>query len=310
MKILFVYRGYGSGLKNAVVDNQANAIGEHPDVELYTCPIAGGGRHYLTYLLKIRKVVKTNGIDLIHAHYSLSAYVASLAFSGVPVVCSLMGSDVWDKTTTRSFIPFFLKYFWKRTIVKSVAMQEAMPGTIMIPNGVDMINFRPVDRQSAMEKTGFPDNENNLLFVAKVADMPVKNIGLAREALNILQTEFNVQAKLQVLENIDFAELPYYYNARNLLLLTSKTEGSPNVVKEALACNCPVVSTDVGDVKQLIGGIKGCHITTFDARDIAEKIKAVLTFKGKLNAREQIAYLDNNNITEQIIQLYKDVAGK
>ncbi len=307
MNVLFVYRGYGSKLMNAVVDNQARAIAAHPDVRLFTCPIAGGGKNYLKYPGKIRKMVKKHKIDIIHAHYSLSGFVASLAFSGKAVVCSLMGSDVWDKTVSRPFIPFFRRFMWKMTIVKSVQMQEACRGSVMVPNGVDMENFRPFDKSLCFDRSGFDPKDKNILFVAKVADMPVKNIALAQTAVQLLTENYKINAKLQVLENISFPDLPYYYNAADLLLLTSRTEGSPNVVKEALACNCPVVSTDVGDVKELIGEIEGCYITSNEAEDVAEKIKLSLEYKGTINTREKITHLDNKIIAEKIVKLYKDV---
>lgn len=309
MNVLFVYRGYGSKLKNAVVDNQARAIAAHPDVRLFTCPIAGGGKNYLKYPGKIRKMVKKHKIDIIHAHYSLSGFVASLAFSGKAVVCSLMGSDVWDKTVSRPFIPFFRRFMWKMTIVKSSEMEKACRGSVMAPNGVDMENFRPLDKSLCFDRSGFDPKDKNILFVAKVADMPVKNITLAQTAVQLLTENYKINAKLQVLENISFPDLPYYYNAADLLLLTSRTEGSPNVVKEALACNCPVVSTDVGDVKQIIENIDGCFITSFEKEDVAEKIKAAIEYDKPLNAREQISYLDNKVIVEKIVAVYKDAIG-
>ena len=107
--------------------------------------------------------------------------------------------------------------------------------------------------------------------------------------------------------------LNLYYNSADLLLLTSFHEGSPNVIKEAMACNCPIVSTDVGDVKRLFGEYTRClYIHSFDPIDVAEKIKQASSSAkkhGQTNGRERIIELglDSNTIAEKIIEVYNEV---
>jgi glycosyltransferase involved in cell wall biosynthesis len=98
-----------------------------------------------------------------------------------------------------------------------------------------------------------------------------------------------------------------YYNAADVFLLTSQSEGSPNTIKEAMACNCPIVTTNVGDVKTVIGTTKGCYIALHDIRDIADKLKKALYFCSKTTGRERIINLglDSNTIAEKIIKIYK-----
>ena len=96
-------------------------------------------------------------------------------------------------------------------------------------------------------------------------------------------------------------------NAADVLVISSLYEGSPNAVKEALACNTKVVSTDVGDVAELIQGIGGCSLCIATAEDIADKIDNVLNFKEKTNSREKIRFLRSENIARRIKMLYEDI---
>lgn len=102
------------------------------------------------------------------------------------------------------------------------------------------------------------------------------------------------------------------YNC-NVLLLTSKTEGSPQVVKEAMACGCPIVSVDVGDVKERLGGVEGCYVVkSRDPRDLAEALKKALAFEGRTKGRERIVEmrLTNEQVAKRMVEIYEDIIGK
>ena len=101
----------------------------------------------------------------------------------------------------------------------------------------------------------------------------------------------------------------YYYNAAHLLLLTSKTEGSPNVIKEALACNCPIVATNVGDVKDIISNVSGCYICSYNPVNVAEKINNVLHFNKRTIGREKIirSGLDVESISRKLLSYYRKI---
>ena len=106
--------------------------------------------------------------------------------------------------------------------------------------------------------------------------------------------------------------MPLYLNAASLLLLTSKWEGSPNIVKEAMACNIPVVSTKVGDIEYLFENTQGYYYTDSDADKLAEKINYVLNNDIKPNGRQRIIdlKLDSESVANKLIQLYQEVLSK
>ena len=105
-------------------------------------------------------------------------------------------------------------------------------------------------------------------------------------------------------------ELIYkYLNAADVLVLLSNLEGSPNVIKEALVCNCPIVSSDVGDVDERIEGIDGCVLTGFEPAEIAQKIRQVLDFNSRTKGREKSGYLTTDNIATRISDVYNLALG-
>lgn len=301
MNILFVYKGP----KNPIVDAQVNSIIKK-GVNVTKFPLKiFNPLNYLTEYIRLVRFLNRQKIDVIHAHYSYSGIIAGLTFS--KTICSLMGSDVFSqRRLILRLTYFFHKYIWKKTIVKSKAMQEIFPQSTIIPNGVNLEMFRPIDRAEAIKRTSLDQTFKNIIFVVEKYHRNSKNFQLATLACSDYLDRTNTNLVLVTDKNQN--ELVYYYNAADVLLLTSLSEGSPNTIKEAMACNCPIVSTNVGDVKKVMGDAKGCYITSFDPKDVAGKLEKVLTFSGKTNGRERIKRLklDAKNTAGKIIRVYKN----
>ena len=131
-----------------------------------------------------------------------------------------------------------------------------------------------------------------------------KNYALAKKAIALL-TKYDVN--LIELKGYKRDEVNQLLNACDLALLPSKSEGSPQFIKEAMACNCPIISTDVGDVKDVIKNTKGCYITSYIPADVANKIKMALNFGKRTEGRGQIEHLDNRLIAARIVDVYKKI---
>jgi len=134
----------------------------------------------------------------------------------------------------------------------------------------------------------------------------VKNPALAKEAMeNVADAEF------VELRGYNRKEVNLLMNAADCLLMTSHREGSPQVVKEALACGTPIVSVDVGDVKDVVSGTEGCYIAERNPDDISDKIRQALAFKGKTNGRQRIIDLGLNNelVANRLVSIYNQVLG-
>lgn len=311
MNILFVSSG-NKGI-NPIIQAQGESL-KNIGVQVEYLPIVGKGIWgYLMNVPAVRRRFAKGGFDLVHAHYSLCGLVAALTNKFVPkkkkrlIVMSLMGSDVKGGGFWLSIIRWFVKHMWAVTIVKSEDMKNSLgiDSAHVIPNGVDTELFRPLDQEECRDKLGWEPDMKHVLFGADPA-REVKNFPLAQSAFSQLALG-NVEMK--TLGQVPHDEIPLYLNACDVLLLTSKWEGSPNIIKEAMACNTPIVCTDVGDVRWLLEGVDGCYVSTHDVDNIAEKIKLALDYGKRTNARERLVelQLDSESVAERIVDLYKSL---
>ena len=302
VRVLFVYRAYGQNRHNPVVQNQiVSLIKQSVDIVEYQIT-SGGIQGYLKAIFGIYRTVRMTQPDLIHAHYSYSGFVSALLSWKLPFICSLMGSDVNKASkTSHSVLKWFIRYIWSETIVKSKNMY--LPGARVIPNGIDLKIFAPMNQRKAQEKCKWNKTLKHVLFVATDPEAPVKNISLVYEVFDLLDAGY----ELHVISNASMNELNIYYNAADVLLLTSFAEGSPNVVKEAMACNCPVLSTDVGDVKKLFDQSKNNKIISFNSHSIKNEIIAITQSENRSDGRQYLEAVKEEYISGKIINIYKNI---
>lgn len=265
---------------------------------------------YLKSIVQYRKVLKNRELDLVHAHYGLSAFVAAFQHK-VPLISTFHGCDVNrnDLNLISSFAAFFSKanIFVSEELKKKIFIKTPAKNS-MIPCGIDLSQFQPTDKAHSRIMLKIKSLKKIILF-ASAKDVPVKNFELAKRAC-----EKFPEADLLELSEKSREEVSLLMNSCDLFLMTSLREGSPQTIKEALACNCPIVSTDVGDVKKSIAGVDGCYITSFDPEDVAEKIKLALNFSettGRTNGRSRImeSGLDSKTIALKILEVYRKVLG-
>jgi len=305
MKVLFISSGNTDSGINPVVYNQGESL-KKIGLEIDYFPVIGRGwKGYFKNIPKLKNRLKQENYDLCHAHYSLSGYAASLA-GAKPLIVSLMGSDIFETGFQQTLIKGFKFLFWDACLVKSNGMkhQLGINSVQVIPNGVDLEKFRIIERGKALIKTGFSGDYFNILFLADPSRRE-KNYDLALKAVELLPAEL---CKLHTIYNLDNNLVPYYLNAADCLLLTSYWEGSPNVIKEAMACNCSFVATDVGDVREIAGGCKGCHITSgWEPAEVAAKLEFVRNKAGKSKGRTRIKELglDADKIGEKLKSIYE-----
>lgn len=324
MKVLFVYSGNSKSGRNAIIERQAESLRKYK-IEVVLFPLSEKGLiGYVKFLIKLKQHLKDNHFSIIHAHYGLSAIVALFARNGQKLVVSFMGDDlvgtnlITGKISIKSKVLIKIncllaRYFYDFVIVKSNEMKEKLlKGTIhaLIPNGVDISSFYSIDRKTAKEKLGINSLDNIVLF-ASDPERIEKNFKLAHTAVSLIN---NPHLKLRTVHGVSSETLLLHYNAADTLLLTSYHEGSPNVVKEAMACNCPIVSTNVGDVEWLFENLEGHYITSFNAHEIASKIQSAIHYRDKYQFTKGKGKLlklklDSNSVAKEIITVYEKTLG-
>lgn len=282
-------------------------------IELEYFAIQGKGFiGYMRNLPELKRIIKSFNPDLVHAHYSLSAATASSVCRKAMVV-SLMGSDTVVSLPMKLIIRLLSALKWKAILVKSEGMRRniGICSSIVIPNGVDTEYWYQLEQTECKKKIGYDIQRKQVIWLANPMRYS-KNIELANQALQKVQ---DTDIEFKVVYDIPHDKVLYHLNAADVILLTSRWEGSPNVIKEAMACNCPIVSTDVGDVRQVIGETEGCFITTFEPDDVARKIQLALNFaeqRGRTRGRERILELglDSETIARKLISIYRQVVAE
>ncbi len=265
-----------------------------------------GFKGYLNNLSALKQRIKVFRPDVVHAHYGLSGLLANFQRKA-PVVVTYHGSDINEPGVRRFSKMAMLLSSWN-VFVSRKTMEIARPKNhySLLPCGIDMTELQLVGKKEARRRMHLNESNCYVLF-AGAFDNPVKNAPLAKEVMKLLGDD---NAELVELKGYSREEVTLLMCAADAFLMTSFSEGSPQVVKEAMACGCPIVSVDVGDVGERTEGVDGCYVTTSsNAQELAVLLKKAVSFEGKTNGRDKLDAdgLDNKNVAQQLIQIYKRV---
>lgn len=273
------------------------------DVDVFFMNGRANKLNYLAAYPRLWNHLRKHRYDVIHAHYIFSGLVARAQWQA-PVVLTHHGPEVfqtWERHVCRAATGWFHK-----VIMVSQEMVDRLGYTnaTVIPCGVNLERFAPIDRTEARIRAGLPPGKKLVLWAGEYF-RPEKRYEIVEEAMRLLTAD-DPSVELVLLSGRPHADVPVYMNAADVLLLTSDAEGSPMVVKEAMACNTAVVATDVGDVRDVISGTQGCYITTQDPRDVVEKLKLALAHNGRTNGRDAVRSMELDEISRRIIAVYED----
>ena len=316
MRILIVCSG-NSGFISPFVKEQAESI-ETLANEILIYPIVGKGIiGYLKNIPKIKHNIRKFSPDIIHAHYGLSGLISSFVSRKIKLVVTYHGNDINPSTTfntNKISLNRFFSLLSSRRSAFSILVNKDFTKKIylnsrrhaVIPCGVNINQFYELDKIDSRRKLGLNKHEKYILF-SSAFDNKVKNYELAKKAIEKIN-----KINLVELKGYKREEVNLLLNACDIALLTSLNEGSPQFIKEAMATNCPIVATDVGDIKELTEGINGCFITSFNYNDVENKINKALDFSKNIertNGRERIIHLglDTEAIAKKIDSIYKDL---
>jgi teichuronic acid biosynthesis glycosyltransferase TuaC len=318
MRVLFVIPGEAQGSSMIFARRQAESLArEGVEVELFhlrsrTSPwvLAREGARF-------RRCVRSFDPTVIHAHFgTVTALFAACAAPSRPLVITFRGSDLNVSPSLRSVAGHMLSQIAAlragRIVCVSRQLRERLwwrrSSVSVLPSGVDPEVFRPEPRSDARRRLGWDDDERVVLFNAG-HDPATKRLDLANEALRLTQGVLK-SVCMEVLDGTTPpARVPELLNAADCLLLTSDREGSPTVIQEALACNLPVISVDVGDTVERLRGVSRSAIVPREAAAIARELARVLRVPTRSNGRSKVAEFSAPRIAGELCRMYCELAG-
>jgi teichuronic acid biosynthesis glycosyltransferase TuaC len=302
------------------VDRQVNAL-RKLGVQVSTFNI--GHEHAPTKVFRkwreLRQTVRRLQPDLVHARYGTLVGTLSVS-SGAPSVITYAGSDLLpgaggiSKTRIRTGICLSNLAALRANALIAVSdeLRRALwwrsHETIVIPDGVDLEVFRPHPQEEARHTLGWNKEEVVVLIDAK-RDPERKGLSIAQSAMDIVKARFP-KARLQVLQVSNPADMPLHCSAADIFLCASRTEGSPNMVKEAMACNLPVVSTPVGDVPDLLARVHPSEIVPRNAQALGEAMVRILQKPKRSNGHDHCQSFNLTLIAQRVLAVCRSVVDR
>jgi teichuronic acid biosynthesis glycosyltransferase TuaC len=266
-----------------------------------------GRKNKLNYLWGIFRFwarLLTRRYDIIHAHYVFSGFIARLQLL-YPVVLTHHRPGVINSRETP--LCRIINHLMDRVTVRSLELKKS-PGygkAEVIPGGVDFELFKQMSKKECRTSLHLSMNKKLVLWAGEFF-RPEKRFEIVKEAVARLQRKAP-GVELVLVSGKPHSVIPIYMNACDVLVLVSDGEGSPNVVKEAMACNLPIVSVPVGDVPEVLGDTEGCYLCSQDPQDVADKLEMALQWGKGTDGREQIGHLELGAISRRIIAVYEEL---
>lgn len=318
MKVLIVTNVY---LRKALNQGQASFVRDqistitkyYPDVEFTNYTIRGRESKlaYLKSIFEVRDLIHNGNFDIVHIHYGFSGLFLLFMNPNIPILATLHGGDIQIEQGKK-----FQVWITKRVISKCnfvISLNERMKKIVsnyckktdIVPISVDMDFFTPSDHPREIE-----NNEVRIIFPGSI-NRTVKNHPLFVETISILESQYHYKVNEIDFNNISRDEVKAHYQNCDLLLLTSISEGSPGVIKEAMSCNLPIVSTNVGDVAINLQNVENCAVASnFDAKELAFLANKCLKhqIQGKCG-RDKLIELgyDDESICKKIYNIYNQL---
>jgi teichuronic acid biosynthesis glycosyltransferase TuaC len=285
---------------------------------LHTIKVVKDGKGYLAYLPFILKNIAYllfRSYDIVHAYYGFHSALFAAIIKRRPLIITFVGSDALKEPSRNNLYRILQRFVISRAnhiIAVSSKIKNILVSDLgadankisVITFGIDFDLFRPEPQNKVREKLGFPFDKKLVLFPSNPQRIE-KRFDIFNRAVELLQKDnHNILPIILSNNRRSYSEVPLVMNACDVLVLTSDSEGSPTVIKEALACNLPVVSVDVGDAREVIKDATNCYICKQEPVDIAEMIKLVFNNDVRTAGRNNIKHLSSRKIARKIIELY------
>jgi len=289
------------------ITEQAEKIAQIGEVEIDYFTIRGNSVLSYFKVGDLKRKIKVFQPDLIHAHYGLSGFAAILQRQ-VPVVITFHNGETLSVMS--NLISSVASLFAKHVIyvaqhIYDLCYLKPKKNYTILPCGVTLEQCIIVEQQQARQELGFSADKKYVLFGGAFSNLR-KNYPLLQEAMASLG---RVDIEVLEMKGLDRITITKMMCACDLFALPSKSEGSPQALKEAMACNCPILATDVADIKHLLGNLDGHYLCSFEVNDVADNLLKALAFGQRTKGRQRIVELglENDTVAHKITEIYKNV---
>jgi glycosyltransferase involved in cell wall biosynthesis len=322
VKVLFITTNYPTekqpqfGIFVKEQKESLEALGVECDVFYSNGKENGGAKEHIKSIGRLFKYLLKNKYDVIHCHHVISGLILILSGGALFNKCILSYQNDPSREMG-NFIFHFVYLFFNKIITKNKSKKYSRyKKVVYLPNGVNAAFFKPMDKTECRKQLNLALDQIHILYMdSNKGTRTQKRKDRYEETLTILKQQEHY-------ENINSVELtttpreliPLYMNACDIHLLSSDFEGSPNSVKECLCCNTPVVSTDVGNVRDMIGDIEGCYVSqSFTAEELAKGVKYGLQYSQNNRFRGRELFLKKEYaieiVAKKLSDLYKNISS-
>ena len=287
------------------VADQVESLRRIDGVEVEVFRFEPGGASFVRAARELRRAHRRSQFDVVHAHHGLGGWTARALGGGAPLVVTFHGTDLEHRIVGR-MSRALARVALPATVSADLARRR-IPGAgrtmrvAVLPTGLDLDRFRPMPRAEARAELGLDVDGRYLLFPADPARAEKRHDRAAAVAAS-------VGAELLALGRVDPDRVPLYVNAAAAVVVTSEREGFGLAALEALACEVPVLSTDVGIAPLALSGIDGCLCAPFDTALFAASAKAHLDAGDpRVSGRGRAALFGRDRMARRVFQTYRDL---
>ena len=307
MRALVVTNRYPTPERPALgsfVRDQVEALRRRDDVDIELFSFSPGLGGYPSAARELRRRYGGERFDVVHAHFGLTAWPAVAARLG-PVVVTLHGNDLFHPRSnrlTRAILPFTaLPAAVSREFSGLLRGAGTSRRVAVLPVGIDLTRFRVIPRREARERLGLDPDGRYLLFPHDPS-RPLKRFDRAQEAA--------AGTVLLTMGNVPPADVPYWINAANAVLVPSQAEGFGLSVLEALACGVPAFGTPVGIHPVALAGIAGTYCAQWDREAWRSALRPVLDADDpRVDGRGRAAIFSADRMAARVVEAWREVAG-
>jgi glycosyltransferase involved in cell wall biosynthesis len=307
MKVVYLSRA-GSGIPHPFISEQADALAQMYNIEIVHFLIKKGGiSGYTSTIWELSQFIKSNKADIIHVHYGLWALIAVLNkylfYKKVKVVITFHGSDI-NKWSERKLSLLAAQFASHNILVSEKMARYFKTNFTLIPCGINT-DVKLIYRECTRIQNGWGDNNFVVLFCSRF-DRDEKDASFAHQVIKELTSRTVKLVKFIELKGYSRDQITCLMQAADALLMCSKREGSPQVVKEAILNSLPVVSNDIGDVSSICNGADNCFIVSKNVAEYVNRLKYISETGVRIQNRiSLVERFDNCHIAKKVYAIYK-----